>query len=96
MTFAARLGGSRTGTPITFQRGLNPNQILNAQQKRREPVSAPFTGKNNKKCRRGEHYGVVASLLHLETIDALAPPRSNQTTATLFDEGRNDTNGELR
>ena len=26
---------------------------------------------------------------------AQALPRSNQTEATLFDEGRNDTNGEL-
>jgi hypothetical protein len=41
-----------------------------------------------------EHYGVVVPRLHLETIEAPTLPRSNQTTATLFDKGRNDTNGE--
>ncbi len=43
---------------------------------------------------RGEQHGVVASLLQLETIDAPALPRSNQIDATLFDKGRNDTNGD--
>jgi hypothetical protein len=41
-----------------------------------------------------EHFGVVVSLRQLETVDASALPRSNQTTATLFDKGRNDTDGE--
>jgi hypothetical protein len=41
-----------------------------------------------------EQYGVVASLSQLETIDAPALQRSNQTAATLFDKGRKDTSGE--
>src|SRR5258708_34364773 len=42
-----------------------------------------------------EQKGVVAVSAQLRAIGGLALPRSNQTEATLFDEGRNDTNGEL-
>ncbi len=42
-----------------------------------------------------EQKGVVAVSAQLLAIGGLALPRSNQTEATLFDEGRNDTNGEL-
>jgi hypothetical protein len=41
-----------------------------------------------------EHYGVVVSLRQLDTIEAPVLPGSNQITATLFDKGRNDTDGE--
>jgi hypothetical protein len=51
-------------------------------------------GQNIEKVIASEQYGVVASSSQLETIDAPALPRSNQTAATLFDKGRNDTNGE--
>ena len=66
-----------------------------AQLSSRIAASAPFTVKNieNNAIAR-EHYGVVVSPLQLESIDAPALPRSNQTTATLFAKGRNDTNGE--
>src|SRR5258706_11196649 len=42
-----------------------------------------------------EQKGVVASPSQLPGIGASALPRSNQTEATLFDEGRNGYNGEL-
>src|SRR3977135_2615093 len=42
-----------------------------------------------------EQKGVVAVSAQLRAIGGLALPRSNQTEATLFDEGRNDHNGEL-
>jgi len=38
--------------------------------------------------------GVVAAPSHLHTIGAPALPLSNQIEATLFDEGRNNNNGE--
>jgi hypothetical protein len=41
-----------------------------------------------------EQYGAVVSPSQLETIAALALPRSNQIDATLFDKGHNDTDGE--
>jgi hypothetical protein len=50
--------------------------------------------KTSKKVIASEQYGVVVSPSQLETIDAPALPRSNQSTATLFDKGRNETNGE--
>jgi hypothetical protein len=50
--------------------------------------------KTSKKVIAREQYGVVVAPSQLETIDAPAPPGSNQTAATLFDKGRNDTNGE--
>src|SRR6266850_3719143 len=42
-----------------------------------------------------EQKGVVAAPSQWRAVAAPALPRSNQTEATLFDEGRNDTNGEL-
>jgi hypothetical protein len=55
----------------------------------------PFILENLKKKRIArEQFAIVASLLQLETIEAPAWPRSNQITATLFHEGRNETNGE--
>jgi len=58
-------------------------------------AGTPFTVKNiEQNAIAREHYGVVVSRLQLETIDAPAVPRSNQITATLFDKGRNETNGE--
>jgi hypothetical protein len=50
--------------------------------------------KTSKKVIATEQYGVVVSPSQLEIIDAPALPRSNQSTATLFDKGRNETNGE--
>ena len=47
--------------------------------------------KTSKKVIASEQYGVVVSPSQLETIDAPALPRSNQSTATLFDKGRNET-----
>src|SRR5712664_2741691 len=42
-----------------------------------------------------EQKGVVAAPSQWRAVAAPALPRSNQTEATLVDEGRNDTNGEL-
>src|SRR5882757_4487068 len=42
-----------------------------------------------------EQKDVVAAPAQLLAIGGPPLPRSNQTEATLFDEGRNDTNGEL-
>jgi hypothetical protein len=80
----APIARSHAGTPITFQRGLNLDGIPD------DPTSA----EKIEKVIASEQYGVVASLSQLETIDAPALRRSNQTAATLFDKGRNDSNGE--
>jgi hypothetical protein len=74
---------------------LNLNGIPDGSLSGRIAASGPFTVKNieNNAIAR-EHYGVVVSRSQLESIDATALPRSNQTTATLFDKGRNDINGE--
>jgi hypothetical protein len=47
-----------------------------------------------KKAIASEQQGVDAWSLQLEAIGTPVLPRSNQTAATLFDKGRNDTNGE--
>jgi hypothetical protein len=41
-----------------------------------------------------EQIRIVAASSQLRTITPQALPRSNQIAAPLFDEGRNDSNGE--
>jgi hypothetical protein len=47
-----------------------------------------------KKAIASEQQGVDVSSLQLEATGTPVLPRSNQTAATLFDKGRNDTYGE--
>jgi hypothetical protein len=47
-----------------------------------------------KKAIASEQQGVDVSSLQLEATGTPVLPRSNQTAATFFDKGRNDTYGE--